>query len=352
MNKHLSAFVLLVLLIATALPLARAQDDTVIVMGTATEDIDAEMGRYADTACTVAADENVLAVAQNSAGEIMFYAGGEGCEGPTWIAARAAGSVEWDGNLDDLPRIQRPKAPTRRGPLQNLSDFDEVCEGAARGSYWPEERPLLFYAGSHNNSFPDDMLATSRDEVKLVVCYERNDVQIGSCPYTGGHTLLRKRPDVTITIVNYETGGFITYQTFYGTSPPYCPSVRGFNWAVETSMGDPPDADRWITWVTDRINSIGSGGPVRTRTTVNASPLNVRSEATTDSEILGQLQWGTPVNPIARNAAGDWVVALLPDMTKGWLYEPLLLVANETDLDALPVFEGEASEAPIPVPES
>ena len=57
------------------------------------------------------------------------------------------------------------------------------------------------------------------------------------------------------------------------------------------------------------------------------------------------------MNLIARNAAGDWVVALLPDMTLGWLYEPLLSVASETDVDALPFFEGEAADAPVPVPE-
>lgn len=56
------------------------------------------------------------------------------------------------------------------------------------------------------------------------------------------------------------------------------------------------------------------------------------------------------MNLIARNEAGDWVVALLPDMTKAWLYVSLLQVATATDVNALPVVSGPATDVPITLP--
>jgi hypothetical protein len=147
-----------------------------------------------------------------------------------------------------------------------------------------------------------------------------------------------------VRLVSTQTGQIVYERTFAGHPPPACPYYT----SGDAVYGEPPDESEWMAQIESFITLRGS--PTIRRTTVNVGAMNARAEPNTQSDIVAELPYGTPLNLLARNDAGDWLAALTPDMQPVWLYAPLLQLAGDADMDSLPVADGPAADVAITLP--
>lgn len=342
--------------INVALPNAEPQIFTTSgIAGIARQPLSAGVHPDNATGCTIAEDEAVLAVARTEASAVLAYAAGPSCEGAVWIAPANVRIIWADmATLNDLPVITVADPP----PLMRLVNaaYAEVCANASGQVRLTNEN--LPYTAYPPDSLPKDVQATLAMGIDVIICHEYPTTPIENCHYLGpgnySYIFTRLRTDDLVTLVDYATGQVIGRQKFNGGPPPLCPNTttRG-----EVS-GSLPIPEQWTPWVLSVL--YGSNAPAA-RTTVASGTLNARSLPTTESEILAQLSRGTPVNLIGRNAAGDWVLALIlhtpseedtvstPFLTQAWLFVDLLQVAPQTDLNSLPVADGPANTIEIQV---
>ncbi len=308
--------------------------------------------------CAIQEDEMVLAVGY--AGEnqlVMVYAGGDACEGPVWMTLNQARRIRWETPTEEnasvlgLPPVSGPDIAGFQPPLDTMSGAEQLCRNATPYGNAPAQGPpykLYFHGAGSLSGFPVQLLANQVQDVNVVVCVDTVNTRVQTCSYQGNHFIVRTRPDLEVSLVNAESGQIFAQQLFYGNPPEGCPSQHAFGQSITDYLrgtrGDWHDA--WVAWVLGRVE-----GTAQYRTVVNANAINARSESNTQSEILGQIPYGTPVNLIGRNEDGDWVVALLPDMTKAWLFVDLLRVADQTDISRLPVLSGAAQDVLVSPPE-
>jgi hypothetical protein len=322
------------------------QSDTrvaeVKVLGTAPRDLEA---RYLDgTTCSIGAGETLLAVGDSGEG-LLVYASGAGCEGLVVLAADA----EWENErqLANLAAVEINIEAVRT--ITSLPDYNTVCSDATPGGSFPAGGPpYTIFVNNRSVTLAEAHRPTTVTGVDLVVCEQYLSQVVETCTYIGAGIFYvdRVRVGTKVMLVNYETHGIVAQQNFYGEWPRYCPQTI---YSTADIYGLSPDpATTWVPWVQQRAG--GGRAPV-TRTVVNSSgQLNCRNEPGTTSEILTKIDRGTPVNLIARNEAGDWVVALIPDMTHCWLSLELLRVAARTDPNSLPVAAGPAADVLIVLP--
>ncbi len=311
------------------------------IMGMARQPLEAGAHPNHVSGCIIAQDEAVLAVARTEAGAVWVYAAGQGCEGAVWIAPDNARIIWSDTTtLDALPLITVPDPP----PLMRIVNHAEICANAKGQARLTGD--VLPYTAYPPDYLPAAGQATLESGIDVIVCHDYPTTPIENCHYLGpgnySYIFTRLRTDDRVTLVDYATGQVIARQKFNGGTPPLCPktTTRG-----EVS-GDLPTPDAWASWVVGIL--YGSSTPAA-RTVVASGTLNARSLPNTESDILVLLSRETPVNLIGRNAAGDWVVALLPDMSKAWLFANLLQIALQTDIQTLPVVDGPADTIQIQV---
>lgn len=318
-----------------------------VIAYTATTPLTAKYHPNGRLTCTIEAGEAVLPAGQMAGGSIQVYAGGAGCEGPVWLTRQdAAGLVGIsDAILNGLAIVTTPAQFTVFDTESAIPDYAEVCAGATEWGTPPAGGPP-YRASFPASLLPDELQATSDTGLDIIVCVEDVYVPVETCYYTSASgysaTYERRRSDKRITLVDYARRTIVARQTFYGGTPELCPnqiSGNGFN------QGPMPDYETWSAWAI--ANLTGSGAPVE-RTTVATGTINARSEPSTSSEVLTQLTGGTPVNLIGRNEAGDWALALTPDMNRVWLYAGLLQVARRTKVSLLPVVDGPAAAVSLP----
>jgi WD40 repeat protein len=323
--------------------------------GTALGTTTATLTGYADprseAGCTIRAGETLLALARRQQ-SFLVYAGGVGCEGLVWVEAGPQ-QIAWV-NQDaaySLPTIPFPITPPPLEAEALGNRYYDICTNATFTSAWPSDRYLTVFAEHLQSDLPASLLATDIEDIDILVCREYKGVELQRCPYTGGYTLIRMRDDQVVKLVNYETGGYMATQTFRGENPQACSSTVyvDINATEDYSYGLPAPDEALAAWAVETIHDHITGSAART--VINTDTLNARSEPSTDAEILDRLPRGTPVNLIGRNEAGDWVVALLPDMSKAWLFTDYLRIAPQTDVNALAVFSGAAGNVPIVLPE-
>jgi hypothetical protein len=225
------------------------------------------------------------------------------------------------------------------------------------GSAPAGDLPYRLYAEEGADHYPPQVLAATHDQVDVVLCVRNEDIPVSQCNYrvSGGQasggtfSVPVVRRDRIVSLVNAQTGQIFAEQRFNGGAPTgaICPASNPPG-TITGSTAYTPD---WRGWVVSQLNGSAAGNDTL-RTLVNTSGLNARAEPNTSSAIITQLAYDTPVNLIARNNAGDWAVALLPDMQRAWLYVPLLRVSMLTDVAALPVVDGPADAVGVPVPAS
>jgi tetratricopeptide (TPR) repeat protein/TM2 domain-containing membrane protein YozV len=82
-----------------------------------------------------------------------------------------------------------------------------------------------------------------------VVTTESDVITLQICPYTGGHTLIRKAYSLKVTLISVRTGRVYRTQTFYGTYPPGCPYMHGFSGFTDEHYGEWVDRDKVTNWL-------------------------------------------------------------------------------------------------------
>jgi hypothetical protein len=259
-----------------------------------------------------------------------------------WID-EADSPVSWDDEdaLADLVEVEAPEGFPE--PLTTLPNYSSVCDGATAFGRFPGTRPYKLFADRYSGSFDADALPTSTDEVDLVLCLEADEAVLQNCPYTSNYKLVRVRRVTVVKLVNYESGDIAVSNRFNGSMPDRCPQSYRFSTLTEYLRGDAAPSSDWLPWVERQLGSGTATAP--SRSIVNANGMNARSEATTASDVITTLAYGTPINIIARNEAGDWVVAILPDGTQAWLF--VNLIRTGVEIDSLPVADGAAADVPI-----
>ncbi|MBN1563314.1 MAG: SUMF1/EgtB/PvdO family nonheme iron enzyme [Anaerolineae bacterium] len=352
--KHALVLIsLIVILLASSLvsagPPAQPDDGITVtepVMGTAPDWVDAIVLHDGDQ-CALRAEDRVLAVARSSEG-IVAYTSAENCEG---LIVVSSSLINWDDliALNDLPFVQVVLTTQEPDFITDApADFREKCRDPGWGGSFPPGGPPYTYYYSSNGlgySSMDEWRATKQSGIDLLVCTETLYVTVDTCYYTSStasRTVSRVRHDLRIKLVNYETGLIAASYDVRGEDPPHCTyTITGNTFSFS---GKTPNIVHGLSWLTAQL----SGTSLKTtRTQVATQTLNARSEPNTNSEILSQLTYQTPVNLIARNEDGSWVVALLPDMTQAWLFTELVSVASATEVMSLPVADGPAADVPI-----
>lgn len=290
------------------------------VTGTALSDLSANQG-----SCTIKTGEQVQAIGQAADGAVLLYAGGGSCEGMVWVEDA---QFAWKTSLT-LPIVARQTT----APLLRITNYEEICANAGGQTRLNTQAALTAYPPTY---LPPTLQSTLATGINVVICHEYPQVTIENCHKIGrgnySYIYIRKRVDQIVTLVDYASGQVVAQQRFNGGEPPPCPTraVRG------EGLSDPPPVQEWVSWV---LGVLYDNPNAASRTVVATETLNVRAAPNTRGEIITTLPHNTPVNLIARNAAGDWVLALLPDMSQGWLFTDYLTLAIQTDITALPVLE-------------
>lgn len=347
MNLHRLGFVLGTLIILSVFAVVSAQVDT--VQGVSGADIDGFANPALSATCTVEEGVNVLAIARTEDGNLAVYTGSEECEGLVWLSSTAVDDVDWEDAdlLEELPLVEDPEVPTA---LTRLEDYSSVCsraESKGRGSV-DHAAPYTIFARNVNVTIPEDLRATSTDDLDLVICHETVEVVESNCPYrtSSGQSIYiqRVRRNERVWLVDYASGQITNERTISGGRPQTCPNTT----RASVFYGDAVPSSEWSEWAFGIAR--GSNQPTIPRTIINVGNMNARAEANTQSEIVTKIPYGTPLNAIARNEAGDWIVALTPDMVQVWLFVDLLQIASETRVMDLPVAEGLAADVEIVFP--
>lgn len=313
----------------------------VTVQGVARFDIQAGDSPINPVGCLIQADDTILALAQDDNGALLVMSSSATCEGAVWLRDVRVG---WQrgSSLDDLYVMSVSPQPT---PLIRIPDYEARCAGTVG------DTTLTSIASSPSvyppRGIPQSLQATLDTGIDALVCHEYVPVRIENCHYLGpgnySYIFTRYRTDDVIRLVDYDDGLVIATRRFEGLTPPFCPdrTERG------EVHGDPPPANKWSPWVYQVMNSMVD--PSHVRTTVRVGNLNVRYLPASDSQSLNLLPVGTPLNLLARDARDEWVAVLLPDMSKGWVFAEYLNIAEQIDLNSLPVSDQPADLVPITV---
>lgn len=298
--------------------------------------------------CNVDIDDRVLAIARTESDDYYrVYTSSPSCEGVVWISSDTAISWETPSDLASLPVLVAPNTPVY---LDELPDYEAICatamaEDAPTATL--ENPDTLFLPGGWS-FIPSEFLAETESNLDAVICLNATEIELSTCPIPSGEEEIevpRIQENLTVTMVAFDGTGVIASQVFEGQTPPSCP----FGEAEAVPIhGTPPERHVWGAWVVAQMLGVETDSP-SFRTYSASQTLNARAEPTTNSAILGRLSIETPVNLIGRNEEGDWVVALLPDMSKAWLFADLLNVAVQIEVEDLPVYSGPAEDVPVPV---
>lgn len=291
--------------------------------------------------CAIDLAETVLAIAQ-TADLYLIYAGGDSCEGSVWLPVDAA--IAWsdaDG-LARLPEVDRPTAT----PLVEVEDYEALCAAAPEAELAGIDATTIesIYIPGGFSWFTPRYLATEDTPPDAIVCIETIQESRGICVSLNVR-VERFQDETIVRLVSYPDGAIIAGERFDGGFPDDCPNAASEEYSIN---GTPVERTTWAAWLLNRLGAGGGTERLRTRTIVPR--LNARAESNTSSEILGILEADTPVNFIARNEAGTWGVALLPDMTQAWLFTDFVNIAAQTDFDNLPIVSGPANEVEVTLP--
>jgi WD40 repeat protein len=297
--------------------------------------------------CHIQPYESVLAVAKAENGSLLAYAGGGNCEGPVWITPIMIAWMSDTNELAALPIV----SVAQPLPLVRINDYEAVCEVATERGSLPDGAvpPFTAYPPAY---LPTEVQATLERGLDVLVCHNIVEVAVEHChtrgpgPNPGGifsYIYTRLRLDDEVSIVRYDTGEIVAQRTFRGGRPYPCPRgpARG------ESRGSVPRPSAWMPWT---LGVLYDNPELTLRTRVDVPNLYGRDLPDTSSEVIALLKQDTWLNLIGRSSDSDYVLALLPDMTRTWLPVQYLDVGLNTRLVDLPTVSGSASSALIPLP--
>ena len=100
---------------------------------------------------------------------------------------------------------------------------------------------------------PSGWAAESPGDLHYVLCVTEGEREIESCPYAGGHYLVRLRYVWQISLVDILTGKDLDSETFTGPAPEECKSKEYFSRSMTTrkAYGGRPAAEEIIAWLSE-----------------------------------------------------------------------------------------------------
>ncbi len=116
-----------------------------------------------------------------------------------------------------------------------------------------EDEPGRARYGGSLFTLPNDIKAVKPGHLRYVVCAETDTTVLERCPYTGGHTLVRRRRWWQVRIYDPRSGGLLHERTFYGPYPDRCPQTWRFSTTVDYLTGGAPAADAVIEWLREIV---------------------------------------------------------------------------------------------------
>jgi len=341
-------FLCLVLILLTNSMMIFAQtattENVTSVLGTTSKTIIAVLDNTPETTCPIQRGITILAVAQMDENQLLAYTNSFLCEG---LVRLVNDGIVWENDQQvnqlihlsrDMPPVLNPEPNT---PLLTGLDTDELCQNPSDWITFPTQRPIKVYIHQWMHPeeglewIPNPSIPYREDEIDVVLCMKTMRVRYGIKNYSDEGTLTpvsRNRIDIMATLVTYPSGDIVGRRILMGAEPPPFPRQT----TLLSIDGKSANTIEAIVWMVEQI----SDGAENARTVVNTYGLNVRSEPNPYSTVLGELDYGEPVNLIGRGIDVRWVVALLPDMSLGWVFTELLTIASTTDIYHLPVLEG------------
>jgi len=154
-----------------------------------------------------------------------------------------------ENSIYELSRLENAYTYTMMSTaLENFCENKITAESAAFGLD-PDTVRMLVYGMSSSSYLMVDLRPTMLATFHLAACVEKDIVLVQSCPYSGGHTLLRKKHRTTVTIYDIVSGRLVAKKAFYGSAPDRCPYQRRFTFSQETITGSIVDVGDIHDWL-------------------------------------------------------------------------------------------------------
>jgi tetratricopeptide (TPR) repeat protein len=109
--------------------------------------------------------------------------------------------------------------------------------------------PATAYACDSELELPAGLLPTDPGHFRYAVKLTYESVNIESCPYMEGHTLIRRQQNVLIKVINTLSGGIFTSKTLTGSMPATCPPSHGFYESIAYEDGTTPSSSQINEWL-------------------------------------------------------------------------------------------------------
>jgi WD40 repeat protein len=296
------------------------------VIGAARQDLVGGAHPMSPVGCFIAEDEKVLALARSPEGAFLVMAGGESCEGRVWVNVRSR-VFDWQdlAALAELPIVE-PEGNVV--PRARLVETDSICSAAGRTVTASASRALRLYPP---DGLPAAVQATVTEGIDAIICHEYSTTPIENCHRLDAnlfsHIFTRQRTDDVITVVDFNSGDVLARRRFEGQPPDLCPNrvARG------EAVGEPAPPSEWVPWLLGETEN-SALAPLRT-TLVGGRTAHMQPDDSSD--VLVTFDSATPVHPLGRSG-NDWVLALLPDMSMGWVPAADVRPAAQVSIAQLP----------------
>lgn len=134
-----------------------------------------------------------------------------------------------------------------------LSDaFKTACNGEPAASPavgFAEDEPPKARSCSSELKLDKDLTAEYPGHFQYVATLSDGGETVQSCPYKQGHTLIRQRQYLLVTIRDTVTGNVFTTKKFYGSDPPKCERTEWFSSPTAYKYGTKPSITEVNTWL-------------------------------------------------------------------------------------------------------
>ncbi len=106
---------------------------------------------------------------------------------------------------------------------------------------------------------PEGWLAVDPVPARYEINFDENKVDTLTCDYSGNHTLIHTRVDVTVTVTDLKTNAHIARRVFQGATATVCNQVENFpvNGPLTQTRYDLPDVGEFQTWVNETMGAYG-----------------------------------------------------------------------------------------------
>lgn len=130
--------------------------------------------------------------------------------------------------------------------------FKTACNGEPAASPavgFVKDEPAKARSCSSELKLDKDLIAEYPGHFQYVFFLSDGMETVQSCKYNQGHTLIRQRQYLLVTIRNTVTGNVFTTKKFYGSDPPQCEKTEWFSGPTAYKYGTIPSMTEVNSWL-------------------------------------------------------------------------------------------------------